>query len=457
MGVSLDVMDLVDGRFHVQDTVGKGGMGEVVKVLDTASDEILALKYCTSEDKLDKRRFAREVRMMSDIEHTNVMPIVFHNLDHSPPYFLMPLADHSLQDELEGTTELEETEEAFSEDSALEIFREICKGIQAVHNAQATHRDIKPGNIMRLEDSSLVVSDLGLAKQDDRDTTILTATRAAVGTRIYMAPEQFGGSREADQRADIYQLGKTLYQLITGKLPLYIDSSLLPDGLDYIVDKATKQNPDQRYQTVGGFMDAIESHLRATRAGANPEQEYDAAIQEADSLALSQSFKETNAKAILALIMRFSEDSEVFIEQFDRIPIGLLGAMAQHVPDELTAVLGTYCNAIENEISGFSFSYAEVVAAKMRIVYDMGHTEHRITAIRATMIASVALNRYAAMEVFDKMLTDIKSPKDAIAVADMLRSNKAVYQAVYNRVSRTRLTEPIRTVYDEVASSSDTF
>lgn len=82
-------------------------------------------------------------------------------------------------------------------------------GVQAIHNANGTHRDVKPANALRMDDRRVVLSDLGLVKLDPRDTTILTQTAAFIGTRAYCAPEQLlpGGSREADARTDVYQLG----------------------------------------------------------------------------------------------------------------------------------------------------------------------------------------------------------------------------------------------------------
>lgn len=449
-----DAMDLVDGRFLVQDELGRGGMGVVLQVYDQSSNESVALKYCPVGNEEAQRRFAREVRVMSTIQHRNVMPVLHHNLEHDPPYFTMPLAKHSIQDELEGVVEEDGLGSELDEDEALGVFREICRGIQAIHSAGATHRDIKPANIMRMPDGAIVISDMGLVKLDPRDTTILTQTAAFVGTRIYSAPEQFGGSRDVDERADVYQLGKVLYQLVTGDLPILIDREQLPSGLAYIVERATREQPAQRYQSVGALMDAIESYVSAKGPEANLGQEYEAAVQEAQYLARDKEYRLENLRLLLALALRFAEDHYVFLEQFDRIPADILSVMARRLPGELASVLTVYNTAIEEEIGGMVFAYAETVARKMRAVYAAGNADLKVLAMRATLIAAVRLNRYAAMEAFDTMLVQVKDSSDAVPIADMLREEISYYRHVADRVSRTRLHVAIRSVHDEVQSSN---
>lgn len=448
-----DTTDLIDGRFHVQDELGRGGMGVVLRAYDAASDRAVALKYCPAPDEDAQRRFAREVRVMSSIEHRNVMPVLHQNLEHDPPYFTMPLAKQSVQDELEGVVGGDESSAQLDEEEALEVFREICRGIQAIHNAGATHRDIKPANIMRMSDEAVVISDMGLVKLDPRDTTILTQTAAFVGTRIYSAPEQFGGSRDVDERADVYQLGKVLYQLVSGDLPILIDREQLPSGLGYIVERATREQPAQRYQSVGAMMDAIESYVRAKGPEANLGQEYEAAIEEARYLAEDEGYRLENLRLLLALVLRFAEDHNVFLEQFDRLPPDILSVMARRLPAELTSVLDVYKTAIEEEVGELVFAYAETVARKMRAIYVSGNTDLKVLAMRTTMIAAVRLNRYAAMEVFDAMLVQVKDSSDAVPIADMLREEVHHYRRIADRVSRTRLHVAIRAVYDEALGS----
>jgi eukaryotic-like serine/threonine-protein kinase len=231
--IQLKTGDVIDGKYKVAEFLGAGGMGAVVKATALAGGKIVALKYCFENSPDLLRRFAREVRIMQGITHRHVVQILDANLTHKPPYFTMPLAVGSLQDEIPSLMA--------DEDAALDAFLQLCQGAQAIHNSLGVHRDIKPLNALRYADDTIVISDLGLAKYDPRDTTTLTQASVLLGTRAYCAPEQLmpAGSRDADGRTDIYQLGKTLYEILTGKSPALIDRSALPAGLAHIVQRST--------------------------------------------------------------------------------------------------------------------------------------------------------------------------------------------------------------------------
>jgi serine/threonine protein kinase len=244
---------VVDGKYTIVRELGLGGMGAVALVTDAAG-QFLALKYCTADDSESIRRFAREVRIMSTISHPNVMPVLDSSVDHRPPYFVMPVARASLETQIRAL--------APDEAAALNVFRDICAGVQAIHRSNATHRDLKPSNILQLDDGTLVVSDLGLAKLNQRDSTILTQASVIMGTEVYCAPEQWmlGGSRDADARTDVYQLGKVLQQLLTGEMPVYLDRRRIPAALCVIIAKATAERPEDRYQSVEALLEAVAAY-----------------------------------------------------------------------------------------------------------------------------------------------------------------------------------------------------
>jgi eukaryotic-like serine/threonine-protein kinase len=156
-----DVEDVIDGDYLVTAQLGRGGMGHVVKVVDADSTEY-ALKYCSDTDPEQRKRFAREVRVMQGISQPNVIRVLGENLKHDPPYFLMPVAEASLADELlhDGATE----------SRALSAIRQICEGVRAIHNAGATRRDLKPLNALRMGDGTIACQILVLPNS-------MTATR----------------------------------------------------------------------------------------------------------------------------------------------------------------------------------------------------------------------------------------------------------------------------------------
>lgn len=436
--------DVIDGRYHVLGEIGRGGMGCVLQVTDAMSGESFALKYCPALDEVARRRFCREVRIMARINHPHVMPVVTHNEEHAPPYFTMPIAASSIADEIHANSDVNLT---------LRIFIEMCMGVQAIHNAGSTHRDIKPENAMRMHDGRVVISDLGLAKLDDRDTTILTQTAMFLGTRLYCAPEQLfpSGSREADARTDVFQLGKVLYALLTGEQPALIDEQRVVAGLSHIVGRATQQHPDRRYQTVVQLMDAVQNYIRSQDPQATSNSQYESLLEQARSLFANGRYDTQNLESILEILPQITNGSETYIEQFERIPQDLFPVMAAQMPNQIEMPLEMYCNAIEDVIGGYNFAHAEIVASKMSAVYA-GATRPaiKVLALKTILIAAVKLGRYAAMEVFDRLLAEVNSQEMAAPVADMLRENHQYYYRMVGRVSDDRLHAAIRIVNQEM-------
>ena len=438
-----DNRDIIDGRYHVSGEIGRGGMGCVLRVTDAMSGDSLALKYCPDLDETARRRFSREVRIMARINHPHVMSVLAHNDEHNPPYFTMPIAENSVADEIRGNPDV---------DVMLRIFMEMCMGVQAIHNIGSTHRDIKPENAMRMRDGRVVITDLGLAKLDDRDTTTLTQTAMFLGTRLYCAPEQliFGGSREADARTDVFQLGKVLYALLTGEQPAYIDEQRVPGGLSHIVGRATQQHPDRRYQTVVQLMDAVQNYIRSQNPQATANSQFELLLEQANSLSTSGRYDTQNLQLILDILPQITDRSETYIEQFERIPHGLFQVMAEQMPNQIERPLEIYCDAIEDVIGGYNFAHAEKVADLMSAVYSGAiRPAIKVLALKTILIAAVKLGRFAAMEVFDRLLQDVNSQEVAVPVAEMLRENRQYYDRMIGRIPENMLHAAFRIVNQE--------
>jgi eukaryotic-like serine/threonine-protein kinase len=436
--------DVIDGRYIVQSKLGYGGMGTVLKVGDPIDRKLRALKYCNEMGE-DSKRFAREVRIMQQVTHKHVVPVLASNLDHDPPYFVMPLALGCLADEIENL----KTDEV----SALSAFKDACLGIQALHAAGVIHRDLKPHNLLRQFAGHVAVSDLGLAKLENRDTTVLTQTKAIIGTIDYLAPEQCepGGSRESDARTDIYQLGLVLYYLLTGRSPRGVDVGLLPNGLSYVVQKATNPVPENRYRSIGQLLDTINNY-EVSKQVSNSQEAFENLVQEAIGLLAQGKTNSENIRRLLEMITRYKpEDHKTIISEFDRIPEKLLWFIADDFSTELLPVLKLYNSAIRVTISGYPFEYADIIASRMNgVFYKAKNVEVQQLALMTLLIAASDRHRFHAMGVFNRLLTSITNVGLALPIAEMLAANPEHYKYMARGVPTESLHPAIRSVRDDV-------
>jgi serine/threonine protein kinase len=222
-GFALD--ELIGGTYRVLEFIGEGGMGLVYRVEHVHMNKILALKVLKTEHLSENlwKRFRLEAQAISRLDHANIIRIYDMNqtLDGRPFYTMELLSGQSLADYLQEHQRL-----AVSQ--ALPIFRQVCSALAYAHECGIIHRDIKPGNIMLLNEggSSLgprvKIVDFGIVKLMDsgeQNGQGLTRQGEIFGSPLYMSPEQCAGSK-LDARADMYSVGVTLFQALAGKPPL---------------------------------------------------------------------------------------------------------------------------------------------------------------------------------------------------------------------------------------------
>ncbi len=209
------------GRYVIEKTLGTGGMGSVHAALDRELGERVALKVLSAAGRIRAQtldRFRREVRVARKVTHRNAVR-TFDIGDHEGLHFLtMEL----IEGESLGT--LLRREGPLPVERAVEIARQICEGLTAVHEADMVHRDLKPANVLLESTGRVVLTDFGVARPvDDRDG--ITRDRDMVGTPRYMAPEQIAGE-PITVKADLYALGLVLYEMLTRRLPFEDDTPI---------------------------------------------------------------------------------------------------------------------------------------------------------------------------------------------------------------------------------------
>jgi len=433
--------DIINDQYLIIEEIGEGGMGKVFKV--ELNDNYYALKICSETDGENIKRFKREVRLMSSIKHENVIEVIDSNLDADIPYFVMPLCKFSIDkrlDHLQANPEF-----------AIEVLLNVCNGINAIHNSKIIHRDIKPKNILVSQDNKIKISDLGLSKFSERDSTIITSSNVFMGTQGFIPPEFFqtGGTKNADERSDIYQLGKTIYNIFTSRNPLSIQIDILPAGLLYVIQRCIANNPDDRYQSVGELQNALNNYLLSLKPQENPISAFENLLNIANENSKRNQFDKDNVEAIILTVLGFKEDPEFFFNKSNEIPKSVLDAVASNLPDLCADFIRIYSLTIERHFkeNHISFSDAEYVANSMvRIFNGSNDLQIRIEAMKITLITSVWCNRYDAMGVFDDMLQAINNDQDAYAVSEMLNENIEYYKEIADRIPTTNLHHTIQTI-----------
>ncbi|HVY60233.1 MAG TPA: serine/threonine-protein kinase, partial [Planctomycetota bacterium] len=221
MQLSRDLIGQKVGDYRIDALLGEGGMGVVYRGVHESLGQIVAIKMLhptLMEDEKIKSRFLREAQALARLNHPNIVRLISF-LDREDTYFIV-------MEFIEGQTidKIMAQKGIIPSPDAAEWYTQVLAAMHYAHSLGIIHRDIKPSNICILNQQNIVkVLDFGTAKMLGAQR--LTQEGMTLGTLIYMSPEQICG-RELDHRSDIYSLGVTLYEMVTGKLPHYDDDEM---------------------------------------------------------------------------------------------------------------------------------------------------------------------------------------------------------------------------------------
>src|SRR5438034_9427257 len=203
-------------HFVPVETLGAGGMGTVYKARDTQLERFVALKLLRkdlSSEADHDAQLQQEARIAASVNHPNVVQIFSLGTDHGQFYVVMELIDHGSLDDLI------ESQGRLPEEQVLDVGIQIARGLRAAHRKGLIHRDVKPANILFVDEQAVKIGDFGLAAFATQQPQ---SDRVIWGTPPYVAPERLSHQPE-DLRSDVYSLGATLFHAVAGKPP--IDSS----------------------------------------------------------------------------------------------------------------------------------------------------------------------------------------------------------------------------------------
>lgn len=258
----------LDGRYEIQEIIGVGGMAVVYKAYDNIDDRIVAVKILKEEFLANedfRRRFKNESKAIAVLSHPNIVKVYDVSFGDRLQYIVMEYVD--------GITlkEYIEQQKVIGWKEAVHFTTQILRALQHAHDKGIVHRDVKPQNIMLLQNGNIKVTDFGIARFSRTETR--TMTESAIGSVHYISPEQARGEI-TDDKADIYSVGVVLYEMLTGQLPFQSDSAVsvaimqlqsdpknprelnpaIPMGLEQITMHAMQKNVRDRYQSAAEML-----------------------------------------------------------------------------------------------------------------------------------------------------------------------------------------------------------
>ena len=434
----------VIGKYQVIRCLGVGGMGEVHLVLHQQLNVYRALKLLRPEAVADSpvfvERFMREARIASRIQHPNIVSVMDVENDTVSGfcYIVMEYVDGSSLEAVLRNGPL-------SPDQAVHVISEVAKGLAAASELGLVHRDIKPSNIMISQDGQVKLSDLGIAKASGDDVGVtLTMANSVVGTPAYASPEQCRSAHDVDVRADIYSLGVTLYEMVTGLIPFdgtnafdiiahvindeptsprRLNPNVSPE-LEQLILKMMAKDPERRPQNIAELQEFLKPFL-ASSADIPPElkklihEHVEREVQARTSTVITAYRKKqtwervvTAAVLILLLIMVFSS---IFRISRYRRQIRQLKAQVEHFKEY---------SPPPGQQSDSSQTFNRLKTAEARYRAEKRDFEARISALK-NQLERQTRNYQETRDAMERQIRDLNAEIDRLKAADSRRPNAA--------------------------------
>ena len=268
----LQIGTLIEGKYKILEVIGQGGMSTVYLAINERAGKRWAIKEVRKDAetnfKIVKQSLIAETTLLKKLSHKS-LPSIVDIVDQEECFLIV-------MDYIEGITlkQILEEKGTQKERDVIKWAKQLCSVLGYLHgcNPPIIYRDLKPGNIMLKPDGDIVLIDFGTARQYKNEQQVDTT---CLGTLGYAAPEQFGGQGQTDARTDIYNLGATLYHLITGQNPGKPPYKLYPirhwnqalsPGFEKIIAKCLMKDPQMRYGSVGEVLYDLEHYKEIDRS-----------------------------------------------------------------------------------------------------------------------------------------------------------------------------------------------
>lgn len=383
-------------EYKQYEEIGAGGFAKVFLVKD-ANGALAARKiFWPNQPHLDdseiegvKSRFIREVSILSEISHPNVVSILCSETNLNPPSYIMPLAESTLADDMLLL-------KAMPIQNRINVFMDILAGLEAIHDLSIYHRDLKPQNILKIN-GQYVISDFGLVSLDRSQISVLTKSGFYMNSDRYTAPEITSELKYASRASDIYSAGCLLHDLTTSGSGIRVPCNQIKDidnPYEAILKICTRFDKNQRFQNVRDLREAVISV--SLNSMATPIQ--DLSIQYYLNLLLSSEPTESN---IVEQFISSLENTEKY---------ELASILLKVSPEVIKKIISTKDNNLISRFSylyshwishyQFDFSFCDVIAARLDLFWEYEDPEIRSYVLKGLLLMGTSHNRWYVEQKF---------------------------------------------------------
>lgn len=377
----------------VKKVLGSGGFG-IVELVEDPDGELFARKRFSVAQSLPpemienvRKRFVREAKMQSGLQHKNIVPIVGSDLTGDAPWYLMPVADSTLdRDIADGTVD---------QSVLLKVVSEISAGLDEMHQMQMYHRDLKPQNVLRFSDEDgapfFAISDFGFVSLNDSRLSNLTHTGMAKGTDFYTAPEITKDLRLAQAHTDIYSLGCIIHDVVGegDRVPCAEIKEQGPYGA--LLRNCTRSNVKKRFKSVAAVRDVLASiDIELPPASDQAAVDLIEALDEGD----------LNSSTVEALA-DFCEDNLETADGaliFRRLSIENIEHIFELNEFEGSQIGANFASWVAD--NDFNFEYCDVLAGRIERFFELGDLGVKADCLMALLQMGVRHNRWYVEERF---------------------------------------------------------
>lgn len=403
--------------YDILEQLGEGGMAIVYRARHNSGGADVALKLARPIAEDGEARLHREISVQSQLDHPGIMPIFDHSSDGLEPWFTMPVADGSVKKLWQRQI-----------NEVRHVVEQAAQALAFAHDAGFVHRDVSPGNLLRMNGDRWVVADWGLVRRPLGQTTQLLTTTGRWGTAGYAAPElQSISPHEATPAADVYSLGRLAAWMLTGSDPQPNVDLLPPGPWRGVIAEATRSDPHRRIQSMAALlerMDQLLDHAASTD------------VDRAESQLAADDWAPEAESPVWGIITQQVDDGAFLIDVVAQIRGDAVSSWAREEPGDAAVVAIAMCQHLVSidwgrrdfQWANQPLRWARAAARGVAASGEFGHVEDIATEL---FIACERWDRWDASREVGRWLSNVRGETAEALARAIRRSGAGPYLARY--------------------------